>query len=136
MIDKGAYILVFDLPDIRVKVGALGFFDLKKGSYVYVGSAMNGLDHRIKRHMTKKKKLHWHIDYLTRDCGSIEAYEAVYPGANECGLGEIVRQYGGIPAVNGFGCSDCKCQTHLFLVGEDVRKRFFTDSLFKIRARR
>ena len=42
----------------------LSEFLLKKGIYIYTGSAKKNIDSRIKRHLSNSKKLHWHIDYL------------------------------------------------------------------------
>ena len=37
------------------------FFQL---GLMYTGSAKKNIDKRIERHLSKKKNLHWHIDYL------------------------------------------------------------------------
>ena len=64
---KGCYCLTIHLNNTkRIKVGKLGNINFKKGYYVYVGSAMNSLESRIKRHLIDEKKLHWHIDYLLK----------------------------------------------------------------------
>jgi len=123
MIRKGAYVLIFDMPETQIKVGALGIVDIREGTYCYVGSAMNGLDQRIGRHLSKKKKVHWHIDHLTTVCGRIEAYEAAAPGTTECELGKIVLDKGGSGYAAGFGCSDCKCPTHLFFLTENSKEK-------------
>ena len=127
MIRKGTYILIFDMPDIRIEAGALGTIDICEGTYCYAGSAMNGLDQRIGRHLSKKKKIHWHIDHLTTECGRIEAYEAVPPEITECMLGRIVLESGGAGIVKGFGCSDCRCRTHLFLLDRESEERLRSD---------
>ncbi len=127
MIRKGTYILVMDIPDIGIYVGSLGMLNFSKGAYCYVGSAMNGLDQRIGRHLTKEKKIRWHIDRLTTTCISIEAYEAVSQEMCECGLCEIVSENGGEPSFKGFGCSDCRCDTHLFSLDTNSRKRLCSD---------
>ena len=131
MIRKGTYILILDIPGIRIRVGALGPVDLKEGCYCYVGSAMNGLDQRIGRHLSKKKKLRWHIDHLTMVSSRTEAYESVGPEVTECMLGDIVRQNGGVPAVKGFGCSDCSCGTHLFFLEKEAEKRLCSAEFLK-----
>lgn len=46
--------------------------EFKKGYYVYIGSAMNNLESRVKRHLSKSKKLHWHIDYLLKHSQIVE----------------------------------------------------------------
>ena len=129
MIRKGTYILILDLPAMRVSIGALGTCDLEEGTYCYVGSAMNGLDQRIGRHLSKNKKTRWHIDYLTKECREIRAYEAS-SAVEECELGKIVRENGGSCAVKGFGCSDCGCETHLFLLREGTEEKLISGSRF------
>ena len=65
---SGSYILLLDLDNnLEIPVGKLGNISFQKGHYVYVGSALNGLDARIKRHLRKHKKIHWHIDYLLKE---------------------------------------------------------------------
>ncbi|MCL1978942.1 MAG: GIY-YIG nuclease family protein [Methanomassiliicoccaceae archaeon] len=130
MIRKGTYILIFDMPETRISVGSLGVIDLEEGTYCYVGSAMNGLDQRIERHLSKKKKIRWHIDHLTTVCDRAEAFVAVPPGTAECELGRIVLDNGGSYAAKGFGCSDCKCRTHLFFLDKDSKERLRSDPRF------
>jgi len=130
MIRKGAYILILEMPETQIRVGALGIVDVREGTYCYVGSAMNGLDQRIGRHLSKKKKLHWHIDYLTDACAGIEAYEAAVPGTTECELGRAVLESGGSGFAKGFGCSDCKCMTHLFFLTESSKEKLCSSPLF------
>ncbi len=60
---KGVYLLVMELPkNTSVMVGKHRLVHFQKGYYVYVGSALNGLEQRIERHLRKQKKIHWHID--------------------------------------------------------------------------
>lgn len=61
-----SYCLIINIKkDTEIKIGKkLGFINFKKGCYVYVGSAMNCLESRVKRHLSDNKKKHWHIDYL------------------------------------------------------------------------
>lgn len=57
----GTYCLIIEIKEkSTIKVGALGIIKFEKGYYIYVGSAMNSLVSRIKRHMKDDKKLHWH----------------------------------------------------------------------------
>jgi len=63
--DRGSYLLVLRLSrDRRIGVGQLGELRFRRGSYVYVGSAMQNLSARLARHHRRRKKMHWHIDYL------------------------------------------------------------------------
>ena len=106
---KGSYILIIQIKkDIKVKIGKLGILFFKKGYYAYVGSAMNGLEGRIRHHLRHNKKMHWHIDYLL---AKAEIKEIWYKeGGKECEIaGEL-----SFPSIQNFGCSDCKCKSHLF----------------------
>jgi Uri superfamily endonuclease len=112
---KGTYCLVIHLNQkSRIKVGKMGFIDFKKGYYVYVGSALNSLESRIKRHLSADKKLHWHVDYLLMDKNAevVDVVFAVSDDRWECSIASEISKNGeGIPK---FGCSDCKCPSHLF----------------------
>jgi len=50
--------------NIKQKIGKLGEIKFDKDNYIYVGSAQSGIEKRIKRHLKKRKKKFWHIDYL------------------------------------------------------------------------
>ena len=47
---KGSYCLIINVEkDTKIKIGKkLGIINFKKGCYVYVGSAMNSLESRVK----------------------------------------------------------------------------------------
>jgi len=104
--------MVFRDP-FKVDVGSLGTLEIGEGEYCYVGSAMNGLDQRIRRHMSPKKHMRWHIDRLTSSADGTEAYASCVA---ECGLARMAEDSGCIPVFKGFGSSDCGCRTHLFFV--------------------
>lgn len=121
MIQKGTYILFLSFhTGIETKVGSLGSVKLLAGDYCYVGSAKSGLDQRLSRHFSHKKTVHWHIDYLTVLCKNMAAYETEDQNITECDLAKFVIKKGGIPAVVGFGCSDCNCKTHLFSTNREA----------------
>ncbi len=111
--------------DVRTDVGALGSVTIRKGEYCYIGSAKNGLDQRIARHMSKDKKIHWHIDHLTIIADVIEAFDTV--SMEECELRKAAGSSGMVPAVKGFGCSDCRCDTHLLMSDGVSKRRFIED---------
>ena len=70
------YFIILKLDeDCEIEVGRLGKILFKKGYYIYCGSAKRGFSKRIKRHFSKKKKLWWHIDYLSMKAQPIEAYK-------------------------------------------------------------
>lgn len=109
------YCLIIRLNnDSLISVGKLGKIDFKKGYYVYVGSALNSIDARIKRHLKNEKKLFWHIDYLLNSPNASinEVILERSPEKWECKIATAISKKG-IPVIK-FGCSDCKCDSHLF----------------------
>lgn len=85
----------------------------RKGYYVYIGSAMNSLVARINRHLSDEKKLHCHIDYLLKNESS-EIRDVLFNVSDEkieCDLASTIALNG--EEVPKFGCSDCKCNSHL-----------------------
>ncbi len=115
MIRKGTYVLFLHIPsDIVIEVGSLGPIPFTEGYYCYVGSAMSGLDQRLNRHLSKDKRVRWHIDRLTMIADDMYAYESSTDMIQECDLARLLIESGAVPAVDGFGCSDCDCRTHLF----------------------
>jgi len=112
--DRGSYLLILTLDrDRQIDVGSLGTRFFKKGHYVYVGSAMANLTKRVNRHLALRKRHHWHIDYLRQVADSVMPVPIRSSARLEC---EIARSQAGVlsPGVEGFGCSDCDCPTHLF----------------------
>lgn len=111
----GVYVLTVWLPrSVKKRVGGLGEVFFEKGLYAYVGSAQSNLDRRIDRHLSRNKKFHWHIDYfLDSDFISIPGVFVKEAGKTEECL--TAARIGGVP-VPGFGCSDCKCDSHLFRI--------------------
>ena len=112
---KGTYAIFITLAeDTELSIGSLGTILFKAGEYCYAGSAMNGLEQRIRRHLSHEKKMHWHIDFLTMVASDIEAYGSEYPGSVvECGIADAASSLGFVPVVRGFGSSDCGCFSHL-----------------------
>nr|WP_230972189.1 DUF123 domain-containing protein [Archaeoglobus neptunius] len=86
----------------------MGRVTFRAGYYYYVGSANNGV-HRIRRHFAEKKATRWHIDYIS---SIMCAIGAVILKESECNvalkLGEVLE------GIRNFGCSDCRCWSHLF----------------------
>ena len=65
LLHPGCYSLIIDLKRKKtIRVGKLGKAVFPVGTYVYTGSAMKGLRARLRRHCTRRKKIHWHIDHL------------------------------------------------------------------------
>jgi Uri superfamily endonuclease len=120
-VTKGVYVLTIDLKrQKQIKIGSLGQITFESGTYVYVGSAQNGLENRIKRHLSKNKKTFWHIDYFLKSGDSVisKVLIKVSPKSMECEIARsIAKDEKGIPH---FGSSDCKCESHFFKV-KDVQ---------------
>jgi len=109
---KGSYILLIKLEeDKNIRIGKLGSIFFKKGYYAYIGSALNGINQRVNRHLKKNKKMHWHIDYLLKHSEIIKIYFKESKNKEEC---KISKSFINFKQINGFGCSDCKCNSHLF----------------------
>ncbi|MEM0357528.1 MAG: GIY-YIG nuclease family protein [Candidatus Bathyarchaeia archaeon] len=115
---RGIYILAVLVGRERtVKVGSLGTIQFKNGLYAYVGSAQNNLEKRLERHFKKvAKRRFWHIDYLLAedDVSVVKAFFKEAGKPEECVTAQSLAKFG-FP-VKGFGCSDCKCESHLFML--------------------
>jgi len=110
---KGAYVLLIWLEtDQIIRIGKLGRLRFRKGYYAYVGSAMSGIGPRILRHLSRDKKTHWHIDYLLKKGKIVEIHCFSSGRREECRIAEKFQEH--FPSIPGFGCSDCKCSSHLF----------------------
>jgi Uri superfamily endonuclease len=112
---KGIYVLVIQIDKpIEVKIGKLGKRIFQKGKYSYVGSAQNNLEQRVKRHLSKEKRLFWHIDYLLNEEATkvTKVYYLEKGKADECKIAQLISE-NALP-IAGFGCSDCNCESHLF----------------------
>ena len=112
---QGVYILVMELrKNSPMRIGSLGIIDFKKGYYAYTGSAMGGLEQRIKRHLRKEKNIHWHIDYLLQKAEIKKVHiKETNSKEDECRTAVALMNDGGTPIIK-FGSSDCRCISHLF----------------------
>lgn len=118
--------------DMEIAVGKLGLVKFNKGVYAYVGSALGGLEHRVTRHLQRKKHQFWHIDYLTSS-QQVKVSKVLFIDSEEkkeCFLSMMIDTSLGVIVVKkGFGSSDCKCESHLYhlpkysipLVAEELR---------------
>ncbi len=114
--------------DKKITVGALGELDFESGTYIYVGSAQNGLEARVRRHLSDEKSKHWHIDYLLDKAEIEEILAYKKDGEEECNSAKILGEK--FQEIDDFGCSDCGCDTHLFYskcktdeVADSIRKK-------------
>lgn len=115
----GTYALFFRLPSpMEVQAGRLGSAPLPAGWVIYVGSALGpgGLRARLRRHLAREKRVHWHIDALSTRIRP-EFWLARADGErHECAWTQHLAAHpaASIPVL-GFGSSDCRrgCQSHL-----------------------
>jgi len=121
---RGAYLLYISVINtITIRIGKLGEINFSPGEYIYVGSAFNQkrpsqfLENRVIRHLKppENKKMHWHIDYLLAN-PNVQITNVVLIPSNhhdECDLAQQIKQTAQSEIIH-FGCSDCKCSSHLF----------------------
>lgn len=111
----GVYLLLLRLRRKTVLAYGGREREFAAGWYAYAGSAMGGLAGRLARHLRTTEPKHWHVDALLA-AGTVADIQAVVttdPEA-ECRTAAAAARWPGAAAVPGFGCSDCRCPTHLF----------------------
>lgn len=115
--EKGVYCLIFENRACKTEVGKKGEFSFYTGFHIYVGSALGpgGLK-RVNRHinlsLNRDRNPRWHVDYLHLN-PAFKLISVVYAFTStrlECALASRI----GGNSVSGFGCTDCKCSSHLF----------------------
>jgi len=112
----GIYNLIIKLSkDKKITIGRLGTFVFPEGFYVYTGSAQNGLEKRIDRHLSSNKRFHWHIDYLLSYTEIVHVLRYAGVKKDECKINHLIaKSSGAVPVVVKFGSSDCNCVAHLY----------------------
>lgn len=116
---KGVYVLIILIrKNVTVNVGALGGLFFKKGLYAYVGSGQNGVEKRIERHLRKVKRKFWHIDYLLANDAArvVKVFSKEAGKPEECRIARIIGEKAW--PIGNFGCSDCGCVSHLFMLSD------------------
>jgi len=113
--NKGTYCLVMKLKQGRdIEIGLRPAIWFPPGYYCYVGSAMNSLSSRIKRHLSHQKRCHWHIDWFLRYAQVVGIKRIESSARLECALSRRIALISKKTIMKGFGASDCACETHLF----------------------
>lgn len=120
----------------RIRIGALGTFDFRRGNYVYIGSALNGLDARIARHLagfsrrdlpegqwgeigrrvsqSRPHRVFWHIDYFLPHARILQVWTDATGVRLECEWAHTVLALPNARVLAPrFGASDCDCAAHL-----------------------
>jgi len=116
-LDPGTYALILRSEITEtIQVGRWGKLDLQPGYYLYVGSAFGpgGVQARVSRHLRTDKQNHWHIDYLREHVSPVEVWVSYAAEHLEHEWANILFETPEKMPIQGFGCSDCKCSSHLF----------------------
>lgn len=117
--NAGAYVLLIRLSKpLRLSVMSLGEPDLAAGYYLYAGSARTNLRQRLARHQRKRKKHHWHVDYLIAGAESVRVFPIRSFLDLECAIAGDLSELAEAE-VPGFGSSDCRCDSHLFYFSQN-----------------
>ena len=122
---NGIYVLIIQLSeDTNVNVGKLGPLHFPKGLFAYVGSAQVAMEKRVERHLRKEKQVFWHIDYLLQSPNAriLKIFTKTAGKTEECSIAGQIAEKG--EAVPDFGCSDCRCKSHLHSITD---YRFLTN---------
>lgn len=114
----GSYLLMIALDrPCMISIGSLGERWFPEGTYLYCGSALNGLRGRVARHLRQEKRPHWHVDHLLGMGKAVGAFMVRSEERLEC---EMARSLAEMDCaylhISGFGSSDCRCPGHLFYV--------------------
>ncbi len=119
---SGSYVLLIELPEEQpITAGSLKTICFPGGYYAYVGSALGGFKSRLNRHLRSNKKPHWHIDYLLQKATIDDIVICETEDRTECTIAQALgHQFDSIP---GFGCSDCKCHSHLFFAADGMKPK-------------
>ncbi len=100
-----------------LQIGQLGQFYVRRGFYVYIGSACGpgGVRARVSHHRKLPARPHWHIDYL-RAATQLEEIWVTYDLTRwEHQWADVFKRMRGVSIpMAGFGASDCGCESHLY----------------------
>ncbi len=97
-----------------------------KGYFAYTGSARGpGGIKRVRRHLDVLAGINtarrWHIDYLLPNT-SFEDVVITYTAQNiECAIAQRIGAE--LISIPGFGCTDCRCPSHLHF-STDIRRMY------------
>jgi len=118
----GTYALVLrSASSAAVQIGRRDRLIVEPGYYIYVGSALGpgGVRARVSRHFRGARNRHWHIDYLRAVSSPVCAWYRYAPFNLEHQWARAVADMPGTAGVKGFGCSDCRCDAHLFAMANE-----------------
>jgi Uri superfamily endonuclease len=123
----GTYALVLQATGGEsVQIGRLGKLELRRGFYLYVGSALGpgGVRARLRHHLKRATRPHWHIDYLRSATRLMEIWYSHDEAVHEHAWAEAIRRMRSASTpLAGFGSSDCRCPSHLSFHPERPSRR-------------
>lgn len=129
----GTYALVLSCSRTEVvQIGKLGLLEIRRGFYVYVGSAMGpgGMRARVAHHEKISQRPHWHIDYLRPHTRLDRVWYSRHRIRREHRWARTIHSLRGASVpMAGFGSSDCRCVSHLFFFTKRPSFREFADSV-------
>jgi Uri superfamily endonuclease len=120
--EPGTYAIIFRCrTKTRMQIGRFGNTTLRKGYYIYVGSAFGpgGVHARVSRHYRKNKTPHWHIDYLRAFMSPVSVWYTHDHRRLEHRWAHAFLRMDRMIDFKGFGCSDCGCRSHLFYTRDE-----------------
>ncbi|MGQ9656020.1 MAG: GIY-YIG nuclease family protein [Thermodesulfobacteriota bacterium] len=127
---KGSYCLVAYLSKGCFMAFGKNSAFFPRGWYAYVGSAMNGIDKRVQRHLRSLKKMRWHIDFLLDKAVVKDVIPMPSELREECAKAAALKAIGGVVIARKFGSTDCRCETHLlFFRSNPIKRRDFWEAL-------
>lgn len=115
--EPGTYALILrNRKKGNIQIGRWSQIEIKPGYYIYVGSAFGpgGVQARVSRHCSKVKSKHWHIDFLREFASPEGAWYCHKTERLEHQWAHALCDITSVSAIQGFGCSDCNCYSHLF----------------------
>jgi Uri superfamily endonuclease len=113
----GTYALILQSHSTAmIQIGRWRQIDIQPGYYIYIGSAFGpgGVRARVSRHCRIDKPKHWHIDYLREFMTPLAVWVSYETERLEHQWAQACCDRVEMTAIPGFGCSDCRCYSHLF----------------------
>ncbi|MFO8154960.1 MAG: GIY-YIG nuclease family protein [Pseudomonadota bacterium] len=119
---------------MNLSIGRLGEWTLPAGIYGYVGSAFGpgGLAARAGRHWRGGAKRRWHLDHLRPYAEPVALWWTLDGRRREALWARVLKSWPGVRSpVPGFGASDQRSRSHLFLFPEPPERFVFVDCLVR-----
>lgn len=130
--EPGTYALIFkNEKQVQVQIGQWKKITLCSGYYIYIGSAFGpgGIRARVSRHCRVDKPKRWHLDYISCMAQPVEAWISYATKHLEHEWADVFRNQTPFTPVEGFGCTDCRCLSHLFYSSHRPELKTYQDLL-------